>query len=79
MRREITLTYDDAHDPVPFTFDQLVVVLARELEYRKNLERKVKELEGRERLRFERENPELARRERLAELDGEIRLLHEQG
>lgn len=66
------------YDP-PFSFDLLVDALVQHREYVKDLEQRYKRLE-RERDNWrEMAEPGWNERERRAALDGEIRLLREQG
>lgn len=66
------------YDP-PFNFGQLVDTLVRQREYTKALEERIKQLERSRDSYRDVADPGWRKREMGAALDGEIRLLREQG
>lgn len=60
-------------------FEDIVECLVRELNYRKGIEKELRDLKKERDYWMERAEPELVKRQRMAELQGEIRLLNEQG
>lgn len=63
----------------PLTFDGLVDLLAQHRDYTKSLEKRLKEVERQRDAYRDECDPNWRRRDMEAALDGEIRLLREQG